>query len=57
MCTAPTATRHCNERAKPLRTSTSPAENNLSFFTELLDNAEFNSGHYDTGIIARMRQK
>jgi acetyl-CoA carboxylase biotin carboxylase subunit len=30
-------------------------KNNLPFFTELLDNAEFLSGDYDTGIVARMR--
>jgi acetyl-CoA carboxylase biotin carboxylase subunit len=29
---------------------------NLPFFAELLDNAEFRSGDYDTGIVARMRQ-
>jgi acetyl-CoA carboxylase biotin carboxylase subunit len=28
---------------------------NLPFFVELLDNAEFVSGHYDTGLIGRMR--
>jgi acetyl-CoA carboxylase biotin carboxylase subunit len=28
---------------------------NLPFFAELLDNAEFGSGDYDTGIVARMR--
>ncbi|WP_238009690.1 biotin carboxylase N-terminal domain-containing protein [Dactylosporangium sp. AC04546] len=28
---------------------------NLPFFTELLDNAEFVSGDYDTGIVGRMR--
>ena len=28
---------------------------NLPFFTELLDNAEFASGRYDTGIVDRMR--
>ncbi len=28
---------------------------NLPFFAELLDNEEFVSGHYDTGIVARMR--
>ncbi|GIF71207.1 hypothetical protein Asi02nite_07250 [Asanoa siamensis] len=28
---------------------------NLPFFAELLDNAEFISGDYDTGIVARMR--
>ncbi|WP_434742281.1 acetyl-CoA carboxylase biotin carboxylase subunit [Micromonospora sp. SH-82] len=28
---------------------------NLPFFTELLDNPEFRSGDYDTGIVARMR--
>jgi acetyl-CoA carboxylase biotin carboxylase subunit len=28
---------------------------NLPFFAELLDNAEFVSGDYDTGIVARMR--
>nr|MDT0662749.1 biotin carboxylase N-terminal domain-containing protein [Micromonospora sp. DSM 115978] len=28
---------------------------NLPFFTELLDNPEFTSGDYDTGIVARMR--
>ncbi|HEY3506712.1 MAG TPA: biotin carboxylase N-terminal domain-containing protein [Actinocatenispora sp.] len=30
-------------------------KNNLPFFTELLDNDEFVSGAYDTGIIGRMR--
>ena len=30
-------------------------KNNLPFFAELLDNAEFASGRYDTGIVARMR--
>jgi acetyl-CoA carboxylase biotin carboxylase subunit len=30
-------------------------KNNLPFFAELLDNAEFVSGHYDTGIVGRMR--
>jgi acetyl-CoA carboxylase biotin carboxylase subunit len=29
--------------------------NNLPFFAELLDNDEFRSGDYDTGIVARMR--
>ncbi|MER7005267.1 biotin carboxylase N-terminal domain-containing protein [Dactylosporangium sp. NPDC000555] len=29
---------------------------NLPFFTELLDNAEFTSGDYDTGIVGRMRE-
>jgi acetyl-CoA carboxylase biotin carboxylase subunit len=28
---------------------------NLPFFTELLDHAEFVSGDYDTGLVARMR--
>ncbi|MDT4987540.1 MAG: acetyl-CoA carboxylase, biotin carboxylase subunit, partial [Micromonosporaceae bacterium] len=28
---------------------------NLPFFAELLTNAEFVSGEYDTGIVARMR--
>ncbi|HEV7899543.1 MAG TPA: biotin carboxylase N-terminal domain-containing protein [Planosporangium sp.] len=28
---------------------------NLPFFTELLDNPEFTSGDYDTGIVTRMR--
>ncbi|WP_329105698.1 biotin carboxylase [Micromonospora sp. NBC_01699] len=28
---------------------------NLPFFAELLENAEFNSGDYDTGIVSRMR--
>ena len=32
-------------------------KNNLPFFTELLDNAEFLSGDYDTGIVSRMRAK
>ena len=30
-------------------------KNNLPFFAELLDNAEFASGDYDTGIVGRMR--
>jgi acetyl-CoA carboxylase, biotin carboxylase subunit len=30
-------------------------KNNLPFFAELLDNPEFLSGEYDTGIVARMR--
>jgi acetyl-CoA carboxylase biotin carboxylase subunit len=30
-------------------------KNNLPFFAELLDNAEFVAGAYDTGIIGRMR--
>ena len=30
-------------------------KSNLAFFTELLDNEEFVSGRYDTGIVARMR--
>ena len=30
-------------------------KNNLSFFAELLDNAEFQSGDYDTAIVSRMR--
>jgi acetyl-CoA carboxylase, biotin carboxylase subunit len=30
-------------------------KNNLPFFAELLDNEEFRSGDYDTGIVARMR--
>ncbi len=30
-------------------------KNNLPFFTELLENTEFVSGHYDTGIVGRMR--
>jgi acetyl-CoA carboxylase biotin carboxylase subunit len=29
---------------------------NLAFFTELLETPEFLSGHYDTGIVSRMRQ-
>ncbi|GAC1440134.1 MAG: biotin carboxylase N-terminal domain-containing protein [Mycobacteriales bacterium] len=29
---------------------------NLPFFTELLANEEFLSGHYDTGLVGRMRQ-
>ena len=28
---------------------------NLAFFAELLENPEFVSGDYDTGIVARMR--
>ncbi|MBL7260793.1 acetyl-CoA carboxylase biotin carboxylase subunit [Paractinoplanes lichenicola] len=31
-------------------------KNNLPFFAELLENDEFLSGDYDTGIVARMRQ-
>ncbi|MEV4498822.1 biotin carboxylase N-terminal domain-containing protein [Micromonospora arborensis] len=30
-------------------------KNNVPFFAELLDNAEFRSGTYDTGIVPRMR--
>jgi acetyl-CoA carboxylase biotin carboxylase subunit len=30
-------------------------KNNLPFFAELLDNPEFVSGDYDTGIVGRMR--
>jgi len=30
-------------------------KNNLPFFAELLDNAEFLAGDYDTGIVSRMR--
>jgi acetyl-CoA carboxylase biotin carboxylase subunit len=30
-------------------------KNNLPFFAELLENPEFESGDYDTGIVARMR--
>ncbi|GIG02452.1 acetyl-CoA carboxylase biotin carboxylase subunit [Catellatospora citrea] len=30
-------------------------KNNLPFFAELLDNAEFVSGDYDTGLVSRMR--
>jgi acetyl-CoA carboxylase biotin carboxylase subunit len=30
-------------------------KSNLPFFAELLDNAEFTSGDYDTGIVSRMR--
>jgi acetyl-CoA carboxylase biotin carboxylase subunit len=30
-------------------------KSNLPFFTELLDNSEFTSGAYDTGIVGRMR--
>jgi acetyl-CoA carboxylase biotin carboxylase subunit len=30
-------------------------KNNLPFFAELLDNEEFRSGDYDTGIVSRMR--
>ncbi len=30
-------------------------KNNLPFFAELLENAEFLSGDYDTGIVGRMR--
>ncbi len=30
-------------------------KNNLPFFAELLDNAEFQSGDYDTAIVSRMR--
>ncbi len=32
-------------------------KNNLPFFTELLENAEFVSGDYDTGLVDRMRAK
>ncbi|GID97592.1 acetyl/propionyl/methylcrotonyl-CoA carboxylase subunit alpha [Amorphoplanes digitatis] len=32
-------------------------KNNLPFFAELLENAEFLSGDYDTGIVGRMREK
>ncbi len=32
-------------------------KNNLAFHAELLDNAEFVSGDYDTGLVARMREK
>ena len=35
--------------------SISGPKNNLPFFAELLDNAEFASGQYDTGIVGRMR--
>jgi acetyl-CoA carboxylase biotin carboxylase subunit len=31
-------------------------KSNLAFFTELLDNPEFVSGEYDTGIVGRMRR-
>jgi acetyl-CoA carboxylase biotin carboxylase subunit len=30
-------------------------KSNLAFFAELLENPEFVSGHYDTGIVGRMR--
>ncbi|MFC7247381.1 acetyl/propionyl/methylcrotonyl-CoA carboxylase subunit alpha [Catellatospora aurea] len=30
-------------------------KNNLPFFAELMDNAEFVSGDYDTGLVSRMR--
>ncbi len=30
-------------------------KHNLPFFAELLENAEFLSGDYDTGIVSRMR--
>ncbi|MEU7802919.1 biotin carboxylase N-terminal domain-containing protein [Micromonospora arborensis] len=30
-------------------------KNNVPFFAELLDNAEFRAGTYDTGIVSRMR--
>jgi acetyl-CoA carboxylase, biotin carboxylase subunit len=30
-------------------------KHNLPFFAELLDNPEFRSGDYDTGIVGRMR--
>ena len=30
-------------------------KSNLPFFAELLDNAEFCSGDYDTAIVSRMR--
>jgi acetyl-CoA carboxylase biotin carboxylase subunit len=30
-------------------------KSNLAFFSELLDNTEFVSGNYDTGIVGRMR--
>jgi acetyl-CoA carboxylase biotin carboxylase subunit len=30
-------------------------KSNLAFHAELLDNPEFRSGDYDTGIIGRMR--
>jgi acetyl-CoA carboxylase, biotin carboxylase subunit len=30
-------------------------KNNLPFFAELLENPEFDSGDYDTGIVGRMR--
>jgi acetyl-CoA carboxylase biotin carboxylase subunit len=32
-------------------------KNNLPFFTELLENAEFVSGVYDTGLVERMRSR
>lgn len=30
-------------------------KNNVPFFAELLENEEFRSGAYDTGIVSRMR--
>jgi acetyl-CoA carboxylase biotin carboxylase subunit len=54
---------HGSDRAQALdRARTAVADfvvvgpkSNLPFFAELLDNAEFVSGHYDTGIVGRMR--
>ena len=44
-------------QAPPWRTSASPGpKTNLPFFAELLDNPEFVSGDYDTGLVSRMRQ-
>ena len=42
-------------RAAVAEFSITGPKNNLPFFAELLDNAEFASGQYDTGIVGRMR--
>ncbi|WFE37651.1 biotin carboxylase N-terminal domain-containing protein [Micromonospora sp. WMMD998] len=42
-------------RAAVARFEIAGPKNNLPFFAELLENAEFRSGDYDTGIVGRMR--
>ena len=56
-CTGPPGRRRCPWPAPPWRTSAWPGlKTNLPFHAELLDNPEFVSGDYDTGLVSRMRQ-
>ena len=56
--TAPTGPTRSPRRARRWPASRSPGpKNNLPFFAELLENAEFLSGDYDTGIVSRMQRE